>query len=155
MSQKIITDDEWFELHEQLSTAFSAYSPNPAARAGLYYSELSPFNPETIKKAVKTIIKTHERFPTIAQLIATINQLDPPPDPVVEASKREIEEWQKAEFERKLALNAIQKLPPQQRAELEQAATNNCKPFLKWPAYKLVLQAHLIMLYREKYARRR
>ena len=63
MSKNILTDDEWFDLHEQLSTAFNAYSPNPPARAGLYYGEIASLNPETIKKAVKLIIRTHDRFP--------------------------------------------------------------------------------------------
>lgn len=148
----MLTEPEWFELHEQLSTAFNTYSPNPAARAGLYYSELGTFKPDTIRKAVRLIIKTGDRFPTIAQLIATINQIDPPPDPVVEASRREVEEWQQAEFQRKQALQAIRNLPDDIKDKLQQDAIKSCEPFSTWPAYKLILQARLIMLYRENHA---
>ena len=157
MSPKMLTDHEWFELHDQLSNAFATYSPNPAARAGLYFTELGTYNPESIRKAVKLIIKTHDRFPTIAQLITTINQIDPPPDPNIEAVKRESAEWTNAENERQRLFAAIRELPADERESLVEEANELCaQEFRKnnvpsWVPFKILRECRLLMLYREKY----
>lgn len=151
MSKNILTDDEWFDLHEQLSTAFNAYSPNPPARAGLYYGEIASLNPDTIKKAVKLIIRTHDRFPSISQLITVINTLDPPPDPIIEASRRESIEWISIENERRRLLKSIDNLPFDKHCELMAEAESQCLKFRQWDGYNYMLDAAKIMIYRNKY----
>lgn len=151
-SMNTLTKEEWTKFYGQLADMFGDYSPNPGAKMTMMFAELSKFKTETVKQAIRLIIRTHERFPSVSQLLETIHQLDPPPDPVVEASRREAEEWQRAEFERKQILRTIDNLPEERRFKLIEQAKHDCEKFEGWPAYSIVFNARLIMIYREKYA---
>ena len=151
MSQNL-TAEQWQKLYLKLCTVFNTYSSNQSAQAALYLGELSNCKTASVERAVNFIIRSHDKFPSIAQLLETIHQLDPPPDPVVEASKREAEEWQRAEFERKQIRRSIDNLPEERKFKLIEQAKHDCEKFEGWPAYSIVFNARLIMIYRDKYA---
>lgn len=157
MSPKSLLETEWFDLHDQLSTVFTSFVPNPAARAAIYYTELNRFKAETVAKAVKTIIKTHHKFPSIADMLEIINQLDPPPDPVIQAARQEELEWRRAESERRRVFTAINNLPDFERQALIDESDELCANELRannvpqWMPFKILRDARLLMLYRERY----
>lgn len=151
MSPNSLSPEKWLKLYEKLCAVFNTYSTNQSAQAAFYLTELSNCKSSAVEKAIDHIVRTHDRFPSIAQLLETIRQLDPPPDPAAEQAKRESEDWQKAEYERKRVLYAINTLPDDLFAELINEARTDCAKFENWPAYSIILDARKIMLYRQKY----
>lgn len=146
-----LTPEQWQKLYTKLCAVFNTYSSNQSAQAAFYLNELSHCKTQSVEKAVNFIIRNNDKFPSIAQILATINQLDPPPDPVIEQAKKDAEDWQRAEYERKKVLRRIENLPDHERFKLIKQAQDDCIKFESWPAYSIVLDARKIMLFRQFY----
>lgn len=150
-----LTPEQWQKLYTKLCAVFNTYSSNKSAQAAFYLNELSHCKTQSVEKAVNYIIRHNDKFPTISQILDTINQLDPPPNPVIEQAKKDAEEWQKAEKEKKKILQAIDNLPENERKNLIEQAEKDCSIFESWLLYPnvlaTILEARKILLFKQFY----
>jgi len=82
-SKKSGTDTEFFDdLWARLCAAFPRTEVTIATTA-LYYERLRRFKPEQLRRAADILIDNCEYFPTVAEVISTIQRLPKPKAPIL------------------------------------------------------------------------